>query len=366
MKGIIDTTLREGAQTVGVSFSFTQKLAIVEAVSQCGIEEIELGIATRLDTELHGLLAASRKIARQTSFSLWCRCNDDDITFAATLMPDTLSLSIPVSDLHIEKKFGRNRAWVEKRVKESIQLAARCGIRKISLGLEDATRASHDFLETIISLAAENGAHRIRFADTVGIATPMTIVHLLQSTHTSGLEIGVHAHNDFGMATANALTALENGADWADTTVLGIGERAGNARLEEVAGFLALRAGRSYRTEKLSPLCQLVSEAASKAIDPHHPVVGKEIFACETGLHLQGLEKDPATYEPYNPKEVGAVRRLIYGQKIGRHSLSQRLAHLNLPSSPGCINKAFTIFKAKSKELGRPLKDHELASLFSL
>lgn len=364
MKGIIDTTLREGAQTVGVSFSFEQKQLIVQTLARTRIEEIELGVATSHDEELPALLAVCRKIAKPPAFSLWCRCNEEDIALAGRLAPDILSLSIPVSDLHLEKKIGKSRSWVEKKVKEAIRLAASCGIKKISLGLEDASRADRNFLAKIIDIAADSGAERLRFADTVGIATPQSLVKLFQGLHTHGLEIGVHCHNDFGMATANAITALEHGADWADTTILGIGERAGNARLEEVAGFLALRAGRGYQTELLGPLCELISTATAKAIDPHHPIVGKKIFTCETGLHLQGLEKDPATYEPYNPAQVGAARRLIYGPKIGRKNLSRRLTHLDLPSSPDFINKAFKLFKSKTKELGRPLQDHELVTLF--
>ncbi len=363
MKGIIDTTLREGSQTVGVNFSFEQKLAIVRALSLVGIEEIEIGIATRFDNELCSLLKESRKIAPQTSFSLWCRCNSEDIKYAAQLSSDILSLSIPVSDLHIEKKLGKSRAWVLQSVINSLKHAANAGFNKISLGLEDATRADRSFLQKIIKTASENGAQRIRLADTVGIATPSGLVNTVNEINTHGMEIGVHTHNDFGMATANAISALEAGVQWADATVLGLGERAGNARLEEIAGFLALKASRPYWTENLRPLCSLVSDAASKPIDLHHPIIGSNIFTCETGIHLQGLRKEPETYEPYNPKHVGAARRLLYGAKIGRNSFLSHMTHLKLPVAPEKLEEIFVAFRKKAKLLGRPLYDKEIIAL---
>ncbi len=363
MKGIIDTTLREGSQTAGVNFSFQQKLAIVEALSLVGIEEIEIGIATRFDDELWSLLKESRKIAPRTSFSLWCRCNDEDIEHAAKLRPDILSLSIPVSDLHIEKKLGKNREWVLQTVITSLTHASIIGIKKISLGLEDATRADQSFLQKIIKTASENGAQRIRIADTVGITTPSGLIHTIERINTHGMEIGVHTHNDFGMATANAISALESGVHWADATVLGLGERAGNARLEEIAGFFSLKAGRPYRTENLRPLCSLVSNAASKPIDRQHPIIGNDIFTCETGLHLQGLNNSPDTYEPYNPKQVGAARRLLYGAKIGRNSFSSHMTHLKLRVDPEKLEEIFVAFRKKAMLLGRPLYDKEIIAL---
>ncbi len=364
MKGIIDTTLREGLQTAGVNFSYDQKLAIVRALSLVGIEEIEMGIATRFDDELSSLLMESRLIAPRTSFSLWCRCIDEDIEYAAQLSPDVLSLSIPVSDLHIEKKLRKSRQWVLQTVIKSVTHAMKAGFKKVSLGLEDATRADRTFLQKIIQTASEYGAYRIRIADTVGISTPSGLIHLIQELNTQGLEIGVHTHNDFGMATANAISALEEEAHWADVTVLGLGERAGNARLEEIVGFLALKADRPYRSRELKSLCDQVSEASSKPIDQQHPVIGNNIFTSETGLHLQGMSIDPDTYEPYNPARVGAMRRLLYGAKIGRKSFLNRIAQLQVHATPERLEDIFIAFRKKAKLLGRPLLDKEIRALY--
>jgi len=372
MKGLIDTTLREGAQTTGISFSLRQKRDIVQALVRTGIEEIELGIATPFDPDLPRLMASCRTEYSRTSFSLWSMCRRDDIEYAAVLEPDILSLSIPVSDLHIFKKLRKSRGWVLRTLREALAWTKDCGIKRISLGLEDATRAEAGFLTEVMDAAVEGGVSRIRFADTVGIASPQTIINLFNHVGAAyDLELGIHTHNDFGMATANCLTALEAGADWADVTIMGLGERAGNARLEEVAAYLALqvsesarlRKGRLYRTECLRELSALLSEIIGEPIAARQPVIGRDIFTCETGLHIQGLERDPETYEPYPPHKVGAVRRLLYGRKIGRHNLRRRLLNLTRPLGFDNINELLCRVRDKAAELGRPLEDAELMAL---
>jgi homocitrate synthase NifV len=364
MKGLIDTTLREGAQTTGISFSLAQKRAVVQALVRTGIEEIELGIATPLDSDLPKLMANCRAEYCHTSFSLWSMCRRRDIEYAAVLEPDILSLSIPVSDLHIFKKLRKSRGWVLRTLREALAWTKDCGIKSLSLGLEDATRAEAGFLTEVMDAAVEGGVSRIRFADTVGIASPLTIINLFKNARADyDLELGIHTHNDFGMATANCLTALEAGADWADVTIMGLGERAGNARLEEAAAYLTLQKGRPYRTECLRELSALLSEIISEPIPARQPVIGRDIFTCETGLHIQGLERDPETYEPYPPHKVGAVRRLLYGRKIGRHNLRHRLLTLARPLGLYNINELLGKVREKAAELGRPLEDAELMAL---
>nr|MBF0222836.1 pyruvate carboxyltransferase [Desulfobulbaceae bacterium] len=363
MKGLIDSTLREGAQAIGINYSKEQKEAILVAISKLGIEEIEVGIATPLDTDLPELFKICRQKLPNTMTSLWSRCVDTDIIYAAELNPDVLSLSIPASDLHIDKKFKKSRDWALKTLANSINFAHNSGISNISVGFEDATRANISFLKELVLCAQQAGAFRIRIADTVGIATPReisTIVNtIIETTH---LEVGVHTHNDFGMATANAISALETGADWADVSTLGIGERAGCARLEEVAGFLALQKGRSYLIEDLPKLSQLVSNFTKKNIDKNQPIVGSEIFFCETGLHLLGLEEDPKTYEPYQPEHVGAKRHLVYGGKVGRKNTINRLTKLTKSIPKIDIDRFFHDVRNKALTLGRPLNDTEFLS----
>jgi homocitrate synthase NifV len=360
MKGLIDSTLREGAQAFGVNYNKKQKETILLAVGKIGIEEIELGIASRSNEDLRHLISFCRHKLPQTAISLWSRCLNDDISYAAELRPDVLSLSIPASDLHIDKKFKKSRGWAVQTLENGIRFAKKAGIAKVSVGLEDATRADELFLEELAGVAYQAGAFRLRIADTVGIATPPQITALVKLLlQATPLDVGVHTHNDFGMGTANAIAALAAGAQWADVSTLGMGERAGCARLEEVAGFLALREGRDYLAKELPKLSRLVAKFAKRPISRNQPLVGSEIFSCETGLHLLGLEKEPRTYEPYQPECVGAVRRLVYGPKIGRQNMLHRLKTMHHSLAKNRVEQAFNQVREKAIKLGRPLSDNE-------
>jgi homocitrate synthase NifV len=334
---IIDSTLREGEQTPGVRFSRETRCEIIRQLCRVGIEEIELGVASEKNSHLPELFALAREIIAKTGgrqrLGLWCRCNLEDILFAATCRPDVLSLSIPASDLHIHERLRKDRAWILRTLQAAAAQARAVGIPFISLGLEDATRADPEFLRQLVRTAAACGVQRLRLADTVGIASPASIAALVRMIrHDAGLPCGVHTHNDFGMATANAIAALDAGASAIDATVLGLGERAGNCRLEEAAAFLCLQKGREdYHISQLPTLCQTVSKAADIAIAANHPVVGAAIFTCETGLHLHGLTINPDTYEPYPPDRVGAIRTLRFGHKTGKRALGNHLAALGHP-----------------------------------
>ena len=361
MQGLIDSTLREGEQAVGVTFSLADKQAIISGLARIGVEEIELGIVNPGDSVLPELIGYARKVAAKQRLALWCRCNDADIDYAATLHPDVLSLSIPASDLHIAKKLAKSRAWVLERAASAIKRAVKHGINFISLGLEDATRADEDFLAALIGVAQESGVARIRLADTVGICTPLEMAALVKRCkEIATLQIGVHTHNDFGMATANAMAAIEAGADWADVTILGLGERAGNARLEEVAGFCSLRRGRAYDTRAIAGLSGIVAQAANFAIPVNQPIIGRNIFACETGLHLQGIMAAPESYEPYDPKRVGAERHLLFGHKIGRGAIKGWLAKQGKSTSPELLDEMAHGVRRMAIQLGRPLRHDEL------
>ncbi|MBI5556633.1 MAG: pyruvate carboxyltransferase [Deltaproteobacteria bacterium] len=366
MKGLIDSTLREGEQTPGVFFPLAVKIRIARLLAKIGIEEIELGIATPYDLELPLLMRILRRKIPGSRLALWCRCVPRDIDYAARLAPDVLSLSIPASDLHICEKLGRSRNWVTDTVASCVQRSLALGIGAVSVGLEDATRADVDFLENLTKAAAQAGAFRVRLADTVGIASPAAISTLVRRIAKGcSLDIAVHTHNDFGMATANGIAALEAGADWADATVLGIGERAGNSRLEEMAGYLALREGRSYTTENLRTLCLLVAHATGRQIPGSHPLVGEEIFTCETGLHLQGLTRNPATYEPYDPERVGGQRRLLLGRKAGKRAIQDRLQALGCTLPAERLEQVVNLVRHQAGSKKRPLNDEEIRKIIS-
>lgn len=365
MLGLIDTTLREGAQTPGVLFSLPQKIAIAQALATMGIEELELGVATRQDAELPTLLAACRDLAYCPRLALWCRCQSADIELAASLRPDVLSLSLPASDLHIMTRLRKDHAWVLAKLQESVTLAKGLGIKRLSLGIEDSSRANPEFLADLIAAAVEVGVQRIRLADTVGIMTPQETSALIGAYRQKypALELAFHGHNDFGMSTANAWSALEAGAEWADVTVLGLGERAGCARLEELVGMLTLVKGQKrYRVDRLPALCTLVAAAAGRTIAANHPLVGSAIFTCESGLHVHGLLADPASYEPFPPERVKSRRTMLLGAKSGGQAVAGYCARLGMPpatSLPAMVAK----IRHRATELGRPLLDSEIRCL---
>ena len=365
MLGLIDSTLREGGQQVGVAFSPAAKIAILRRLTRLGIEEAELGVVGGDNRDLEQLLRAARRIPGVCCLALWCRCLPADVATAIALHPDRLSLSIPTSELHLQRKFGRPRSWAMEAMTAAIAQARAGGLEYISVGFEDASRAESDFLLELATAAWAAGASRIRLADTVGIATPALIAALVtKMRQVEKLELGVHTHNDFGMATANAIAALAAGAAWADVTVLGLGERAGNAKLEEVVGYLTLVAKeKSYRIEELSPICQAVARLAGVRISSRQPVVGKAIFACESGLHLQGLLREPATYEPYAPARVGLERKLLFGAKIGRRAVADFLATVGLDLEGSHLDRLVTVVRRLAAHGAPPLTAYELITL---
>jgi homocitrate synthase NifV len=330
---IIDSTLREGEQAPGVLFSSSVKQAIIAGLVQVGVEEIELGVASSLHPWLSTLVEAARHLSQGTCcLALWSRCRAEDIAFAAACGPDLLSLSMPVSDRHIHDRLRKGRTWVRETLAHSVDLALSLGIPRVSVGFEDATKADLNFLLELAQLAEQHGASRIRLADTVGIASPAKIQALVKAVKAVvSLELGVHCHNDFGMATANSIAALEAGADCLDAAVLGLGERAGCCRLEEVIGYLSLvQDHKKYQPEILPQLCQVVAQAAQRPIATNHPLIGTEIFTCESGLHQHGLSVNPHIYEPYPPERMGQTRTLRFGKKTGLRAVRLQLSKQGL------------------------------------
>lgn len=359
--GLIDSTLREGGQTVGVCFSLADKLAIVSGLHRVGIEEVEIGIASPRHGDLHELVGAIRMAhGRAVRIAVWSRCLSADIAAAVELGIDVLSLSVPVSNAMLAAKLRMGRDAVLALVEQAVR-QAKSRVAYVSLGFEDATRADRGFLEQVAGQAVAAGADRLRLADTVGICTPAELSALVRRVkEISGVAVGVHTHNDFGMATANAIAALESGADWADVTLLGLGERAGNARLEEVAAYLALRRQVAYDVAMLPELCAQVANMAGRAIPAQQPVVGSDIFACETGLHVQGLLHDPATYEPFAPEAVGKTRRLYFGGKTGVRAVESALRSAGLSLPGHGLEKVVQRLRQEAQNDGRLLAAEEL------
>jgi homocitrate synthase NifV len=364
---IIDTTLREGEQTPGLLFSLTEKKRILAGLARIGVTEAELGVSSKLHACPASLITYCRSEHPRLQLSLWSRCKKEDIDHAFQLKPDILSLSVPVSDIHLRDRLQKDRPWAQKTMEASIEFARHKGLT-VSIGFEDATRSDPEFLVSMAQAAERHGAARIRLADTVGIASPSRFAALVTSVKqalTSCL-VAVHTHNDFGMATANAIAALEAGATCVDGVVLGLGERTGCARLEELVGYLALAMGvTTLKPEFLKPLARYVAEISGRSIAGNRPIIGDDIFTCETGLHLQGLQRKPRTYEPFGPERVRAERKLLFGAKSGRRAIHQRMTQLNIALSEELTDSAIQAIRAAATSLRRPLNDSELVGLLT-
>jgi homocitrate synthase NifV len=332
-RGIIDSTLREGAQVPEAVWSPRRRLALVRGLAEVGIEEAEIGVAAR-DTDLRQRVRAARRAAPGLRLAVWCRCLPDDVKLAAESGADVLAISLPASDVHLAKRLGKTRAWALEQVARAAELARSAGGRFLALGLEDATRADLSHLHALWRAARDAGWNRVRLADTVGVATPSRMAELVRACReTFGGAVGVHAHDDFALATANAVAAIEAGAAWVDGTLLGIGERAGNARTEVLAAFLAAGPGGfpgRYRLEPLAGLCRTAARACRRSVPESAPVVGRAIWRCASGLHVDGLLKDARTYQPYDPRLVGAEQEVLLGSGSGTgavRALCRQLGH---------------------------------------
>lgn len=364
---IIDTTLREGEQAPGILFSLPEKKRIIDGLSQIGVTEVELGISSGFHSCIKPLVEYCRKHHPQLLLSLWCRCCVDDITHAAEMQPDIISLSIPTSDIHLQDRLKKDRSWAMAKMASSIDLAKQLKLA-VSIGFEDATRSDETFLKEMAHSAVHHGVKRIRLADTVGISSPAELARLvsLLVAHVPDCTIAVHTHNDFGMATANAIAALEAGAQTVDAVVLGLGERTGCARLEEVIGYLSMiKKSEDFRVEHLKPLASYVAELAGKSIAGNRPIIGQDIFTCETGLHLQGLQNQPQTYEPFNPELIQAERRFLYGAKTGRRAILHHMEELNNGSPVHLSDFAVQAVREMATALGRPLSNSELTEIIN-
>jgi homocitrate synthase NifV len=366
---INDTTLRDGEQAPGVAFTHKEKIQIARVLDEIGILQIEAGFpAIGIDERL--TIRAIVKLGLKAQIIAWSRATRADVDDCLACGVDAISISIPVSDVLLKHKLGWDRKFALQEIQSIIRYARQRQFGCIYLGAEDASRADIDYLIRVARLARDEGVRRLRFADTLGLLDPFRTYRLLKKLvdGAPGLDIEIHAHNDFGLATANTLAAIKAGVKSISTTVGGLGERAGNAAMEEVVMALKYQEGISLQvdTRRFKELAGIVSRAANRPIPPSKPIVGDDVFSHESGIHVEGLLKNPETYQVMNPEEVGQSRRYIIGKMSGSAGLIHKLDTEGICLSPAEAKLMLPMVRKKAIELKRALNDREVLDLYHI
>ncbi|TVR11386.1 MAG: homocitrate synthase [Phormidium sp. GEM2.Bin31] len=333
---LLDTTLRDGEQMAGVALTGDEKVAIAQLLDAIGVPEIEVGIPAMGGDEA---LAISTLVNSSLNAELlgWNRARISDLAASFKCGLQRVHISLPVSDIQIAAKFGGDRQRLWQQLHESLNFA-RDRSTFISVGAEDASRADPDLLLAVAKTAQHLGAQRFRFCDTVGILDPFEMMNQVQRlVHHLQIPVEVHTHDDLGMATANALAGLRAGATVVDVTVNGIGERAGNAALEEVVMAMRRLQGWDFGIDSRQLLLlsrQVQQWMAGGTLPPWKAIVGENVFTHESGIHADGILKNPQTYEPFPPQWLGTQHQIGIGKHSGRRAIAACLEHHQPPLTP--------------------------------
>ena len=354
---IYDTTLRDGEQTPGVCFSFDEKLEISRKLDQFKINQIEAGFPIVSEKEKETVKAIANEGLDADILAL-TRTKVKDIDAAINCDVDGIITFIGTSDIHLDHKMHITRQDAINLCQTAVDYAKDHGLY-VAFSAEDATRTDIDFLKRIYSKASECGADRVHIADTTGAITPQGIDYLVkQLVNDLDINIALHCHNDFGLAVINSITGVLAGAKGISTTVNGIGERAGNASLEELIMALKILYGKDlgFKTKYIKELSDIVSKASGLSIPYNKPVVGNNIFRHESGIHVDAVIEEPLCYEPYVPELVGQKRQLVLGKHSGCRAVKAKLNECDLKVSDNELIEIVRQVK-KQREEGKYIND---------
>lgn len=362
---IVDTTLRDGEQTAGVVFANEEKVAIASMLSELGVDQLEVGIPTMGGDEKEAIKQIVKR-NQKSSIMAWNRAVIKDIEESIDCGVDAVAISISVSDIHIQHKLKTSRGWVLENMVKSVEFAKKNGLY-VSVNGEDASRADREFLIQFIEVAKQVGADRFRYCDTVGIMEPFKINENIKYLNAkTNFDIEMHTHNDFGMATANAIAGIMGGASHVGVTVNGLGERAGNAALEEVlmALMFVYNYGGNISTTMFREVSEYVSRASGRILPAWKAIVGDNMFAHESGIHADGAIKNPKNYEAFDPVIVGLERQIVIGKHSGKAGIINKFKEYGIDLDNNSAKDILEMVRATSVRLKRSLFDKELVQIY--
>jgi len=372
---IFDTTLRDGEQSPGCSMNIEEKLKMARQLERLNVDVIEAGFPIASEGDFQAVKAISKEIRSSTVAAL-CRACSQDIDRAWEALQEArrprIHTFIATSEIHMKYKLHMDHNQVLKAIQESVNKARRY-TEDVEFSAEDASRSDLNFLFDVVRTAIRAGATTVNLPDTVGYATPGEYGRMFAEIRkhvpeANNIRLSSHTHNDLGLAVANSLAAVENGADQVECTINGIGERAGNAALEEVVMALVTRnqlynVELGIQTEQLYPSSQLLSSIIGIPVPPNKAIVGKNAFAHEAGIHQDGVLKNALTYEIMTPQSVGIERnRLVLGKHSGRHALMVRCENLGYRLNKAELEKVYREVMALADEI-KEITDEDLINI---
>ncbi len=364
---INDTTLRDGEQTAGIVFSASEKILIAKMLGETGADEIEAGIPVMGGHEKRAIKEIN-ELGLKAKIVGWNRAKMEDIYSSLDIGLKVIHISISVSQIHMEYKLKKDFQYIKTSLIDILKILNKEGVQ-YSVGGEDSSRAEENTIIEIIKIAKEEGAYKYRYSDTVGMLNPLkTFENIKKLTSLfKDIIIEIHTHNDFGMASANSVSALKAGAGSLSGSISGIGERAGNCALEEVIAYFNFIENKKIKFDliKAKNLAKLIAKITKRPMPVSKPIFGKNIFYHEAGIHTDGILKNPINYEAYPPEYVGAERKLLIGKHSGSASIKYKLNKMGLQINNEDVKNILDIVKAESVKLKRCLTDKEVESIYN-